>query len=336
MAKRMVGFDIGQREVKMVYTVDGQIKKAVSAPLPDNMVAEGVILSMDAMADFLRESAKANKIPLTNAAVILPEGLVFARNAKLPMMTPGQLKFNLPYEFKDYLTLEKDKYFYDYAIYQKTQPEQPEQEAPEVPAKPVREEMELFACAVLKSTIADYRAMFKRAGFKLKVAVPEEWAFVSLARAAGVQEETVCFVDLGHGKTQVHVVADGRSASKRSIPMGIHSVEECIAEDCHVDIHTARAYKESDYEGALCRESCCKLYDKLSVEVLKTVNFYNYSHRDVAVQAVCLCGGGAAIEPLVESIKHVTNLEIASPMTLMPQLEGQEVYLKAYGCAVSR
>ncbi len=328
MANRMVGFDIGQREVKMVYTVKGQIKKAVSVPLPDNMVAEGVILSMDAMADFLRESAKANKIPLTNAAVILPESLVFARNAKLPVMTPGQLKFNLPYEFKDYLTLEKDKYFYDYSIYRKTEPE-------DAPAG-AREEMELFACAVLKSTIADYRAMFKRAGFKLKVAVPEEWAYVSLVQAAGLQEGTTCFVDLGHGKTQVHVVADGRSASKRSIPMGIHSVEECIAEEHNVDIHTARAYKQSDYEGVLGHEKCCKLYDKLGVEVLKTVNFYNYSHRDVAVQAVCLCGGGAAIPHLTDSIKNVTNLEITSPGTLMPQLEGREVYLKAYGCAVSR
>ncbi len=323
MRNRMVGFDIGEREVKMVYTAGGKIKKAVSVPLPDNLVENGIIKSMDAMADFLRLSARENGIPRIGAAVILPEELVFCRNAQLPVMTTNQLVYNLPYEFKDYLSMEKEKYFYDYAVYGMTDGEE-------------GKTMELFACAVLKSTIADYRAMFRRAGFKLKAAIPEEWAYVSALRAADKTQETYCLADLGHSQSRVHILAGGRAASRRAIDMGLAHVEKQIADDFLVDVHMARAYKLSNHSGALHADSCARLYERLGVEILKTVNFYNYNNRELAVQSVFLCGGGAAVEPLREAIGRVTNLNVYTLGQLLPELEGREVYVKAFGCAVSK
>lgn len=84
--------------------------------LPDNMVSGGEIVSMDAMADFIKEMAKENGISRGAAAVILPGTLVFTRNVTVPAMTDGQLLYNLPFEFKDYLTQEKNKYYFDYAV----------------------------------------------------------------------------------------------------------------------------------------------------------------------------------------------------------------------------
>ena len=53
---KIVGLDIGESSVKMAYFSGRELKKAVSADLPDAMVSGGRILSMDAMADFLKES----------------------------------------------------------------------------------------------------------------------------------------------------------------------------------------------------------------------------------------------------------------------------------------
>ena len=69
LMKKIVGIDIGGSSVKLAYFAGSTLKKAAMAPLPDNMVADGRILSMDAMADFLRQAARDNGIPLTNAAV---------------------------------------------------------------------------------------------------------------------------------------------------------------------------------------------------------------------------------------------------------------------------
>ena len=85
--KKIVGIDIGGSSVKLAYFAGSTLKKAAMAPLPDNMVADGRILSMDAMADFLRQAARDNGIPLTNAAVVLPSTEVFTRELTMPAMT---------------------------------------------------------------------------------------------------------------------------------------------------------------------------------------------------------------------------------------------------------
>ena len=46
--KKIVGIDIGGSSVKLAYFAGSTLKKAAMAPLPDNMVADGRILSMDA------------------------------------------------------------------------------------------------------------------------------------------------------------------------------------------------------------------------------------------------------------------------------------------------
>ena len=53
--KKIVGIDIGGSSVKLAYFAGSTLKKAAMAPLPDNMVADGRILSMDAMAVIMEE-----------------------------------------------------------------------------------------------------------------------------------------------------------------------------------------------------------------------------------------------------------------------------------------
>ena len=67
---KLVGFYIGENSVKMVYFSGRELKRAITAELPDAMVSNGRILSMDAMADFIRDMAKGHGIPLTNAAMV--------------------------------------------------------------------------------------------------------------------------------------------------------------------------------------------------------------------------------------------------------------------------
>ena len=49
MAKQWIGFDIGDCSVKMVHVAGKEIKNTVVAELPDNIVDDGQIISMDAV-----------------------------------------------------------------------------------------------------------------------------------------------------------------------------------------------------------------------------------------------------------------------------------------------
>ena len=203
MPGQITAFDIGECMVKAVCFTGGKLKKVMAKELPDNMVSGGEIVSMDAMADFIKEMAKENGISRGAAAVILPGTLVFTRNVTVPAMTDGQLLYNLPFEFKDYLTQEKNKYYFDYAVQDTVKDEEGNVK-----------ELQLFVCATLKSTVEEYRAMLRRAGFNLKVAMPEECAYAALTedymqRTNAPAGSDYCFVDLGHNGIRMHILQDG-------------------------------------------------------------------------------------------------------------------------------
>lgn len=206
MTGNIVSFDIGSAQIKLVWCAGGVCKAAVSAPVPDGLVRSGTIVSMDAMADLLRQLAKENNLPRSaQAAVILPAPLVFTRITELPPMTEGQLTYNLPFEFKDYLTQEKSRYYFDYAVQELVRGEDDSVTR-----------MKLFACATLKTTIEDYRSMMNRAGFKLKLALPEEAAYAALLtdyiRRTQPESRDYCLVDVGHAGIRMFILRDDRSS----------------------------------------------------------------------------------------------------------------------------
>lgn len=216
--KKIVGIDIGGSSVKLAYFAGSTLKKAAMAPLPDNMVADGRILSMDAMADFLRQAARDNGIPLTNAAVVLPSTEVFTRELTMPAMTEQQLRYNLPYEFRDFLTDEKSKYYFDYSMRDILRDQD---------GYPT--EMTLLACAMLKETVERYRAMMRRAGFKLQVLTPSECAYAGVLaayyRRTGLPQRDMCIVNLGHTAAYLYIYRGAFFESRREIDLGLNRLE---------------------------------------------------------------------------------------------------------------
>ncbi len=328
MGKLITGFDIGEATVKMTQVAGNEIKKAAVFELPDNIVEGDRIVSMDAMADFIREKSKEASMSRGYAAVILPASLSYVKNITVPMMTEQQLMFNLPFEFKDYLTEEKNKYLFDYAVLEVINGED---------GQPY--EMRIFACAVLRETIDTYKRMFARAGYKLKIAAPAECAYMNImSKNNELSDIDLCVADLGHSDTTLHIFQKGEYAAKRNISMGLSDLDEIISRKEDVDIHMAHAYKESNYEGVITSPEATDFYASLGVEITKAVNFFNYNERSAELHDIYLCGGGAAIDPLVHTIEAETHMEIHTAQEFVPSLaraSQPHALLESYGIATS-
>ena len=163
MAKKMLGFDIGNYNMKIVVVNGTAIERCISVPVPDNMVVNSQIRAFTAAGDFIRETMRENGIRCRKCAVALPEKSYYIRRVRLPKMTVSQLMVNLPYEFHDYVTGEASEYVYDYAV------------------RAMGERtMELTICAISKQKIAQYRDMMRRAGLKLEKLVPDVLAVQSV------------------------------------------------------------------------------------------------------------------------------------------------------------
>ena len=115
------------------------------------------------------------------------------------------------------------------------------------------------------------------------------------------------------------------------------SLEEIISRERGVDIHMAHTHLLTDYRGALSEDSSLSLYSQMAIEIMKSVNFYNYNNRDQSLHRVYLCGGGAEVEPLRDTIDRVTHLEIHSAAELIPgsdNIDRPWLYVRAAGCAL--
>lgn len=156
MAGKYLGIEVEDRFLKIIIMNKGKVTRTILEVMPDNMVVGGRIVAFHALAEYLREVVKHNRIRVRSTAIAIPSESYYIRRVRLPRMTHRQLLINIPYEFRDYLQEEADQYVYDYAVLSSGE-----------------QELELLIAAFSKEQIAQYKAMCKRAGLTLVKLVPD-------------------------------------------------------------------------------------------------------------------------------------------------------------------
>lgn len=307
MAKKIAGFDIGGHALHIAVSTKKGVKKAVSEILPDGSVRDGRIVSYDALGDFIKQTCKKRKVRFDEAAVILPAGLCFCRRIKTPVMSHEQLTVNLPYEFRDFITAEKDAYFYDYAVLNVVNNDEGE------PA-----ELDIMAAAALKSTLASYRGMFRRAGIKLRTAIPIEMAYTNVIRKFCADENHChCIVDLGHTAIRLYMYNGLMFESSHLIEYGCSAFDDAIAETLHIDPFIASSYREANHDDCQSLPECMSVYQSLAAEIQRVIYFFRYNNPDSELQHIHLVGGGAKILPLRETLEQTLSVSVLDASELL-------------------
>ncbi len=166
--------------------------------------------------------------------------------------------------------------------------------------------------------------MFARAGVRLKKLVPQEMALIELCRAqaGGEGPGEYCFVDLGHQQTRITVVVGDRVQATRRLNFGGRDMDLAIAEELGVDAFLAGTYKMGGQQSALAVPAVADVCERLAVEILKVVNFYQFTYRSSNLAGVYLVGGGAALEPLRQAIENTAGLPLLEPGELLKAASG--------------
>ena len=308
---KCVGFDIGSLNLHFAVREGGRVTRVGLEPLPEGLVHDGQFLSYEALADFLRSVRKTHRLPRT-AALVLPRTACYCRRLTTAMMGEEQLRFNLPYEFREFITGAKEDYFYDYALVGGADAGG---QAPDG--------LDLMAAAVPKLLIADYSTAFRHAGFKLKTAIPDELALIDLARAGGDTAHSHCILDLGHSAVRLYMFTGDRFENLRTMDYGLAVVDRAIAESCGVDIHIAAAYRETDHDGCLALPECAAVYNAIAVEVLKAVNFQRFSSGGAEPAHIHCCGAGISNPHMIEALRATVNLPLEDMREFWPELNAE-------------
>lgn len=323
MARNIIGLDIGSTDTRIVLWDGSSIRRMVRVPMPDNLVKDGAIVSYDAMADFLKQALREAKISGRDCAVILPARHAFLRRITMPVMTADQLVVNLPYEFRDYLTMEKDKYFYDYAVNDIIQGEEENQ-------------LDLIAAAVPKTVIGEYRDMMARAGLKLTAAVPVECAYTNiLRRNTDKIPGECCFLNLTAASSRLDIFVGTRFETSRVMDNGIDAVVSAVSDAMSVDHTVARNYLDADFKDAQTIDASKQVYGTIALDIRKAVNFYGFSNRESNLEKMYYCGSGSSLQPLIETIAESVELDMSSIVELLPPISAEDsVDAAACICAI--
>ncbi|MBR2528838.1 MAG: pilus assembly protein PilM [Blautia sp.] len=355
MAKTFLGIDIGRDQLKLALVKQNRVIKTVSAAMPVNLLREGRIVSIESMSELLRKTMKEGGIHASQACIVIPNEAVFIKNIEMPLMTVEQLSYNLPFEFNDYISGDIKDYVFDYAMLSTPEgqeeadqknpgldtvwPEAKEREENENEAEP--ETMELMGVAALRSVVEDAQLILQQAGLRMAVAAPAISAFISLIRA---QKETLSqiaeeygILDLGFEAVRMYMFRGDRHVATRVLEIGLSNLDRVISDIYSVDVHLAHTYLMSNYENCQARAECLAAYENIAVELMRALNFYRFSNRDSTLADLWLCGGGAVISSLSETIGEMLDINLHRAEDLVP--EGEKLaecntFVQAIGIAM--
>lgn len=371
MAKTILGVDIGYDSLKLALVNGKTVRKTAVVPMPKNLIREGRVVSTETMGELIRRTMKENGIRCNQAAIVLPNETVFIRSVTMPVMTVDQLNYNLPFEFRDYITDELKDYLFDYEVVSVSEEKEESGEDEIEENGESGSIMELMAVAAPKALIEESKETLHRAGLKLVKAAPSVCAFQSLIRA-GTDEKTVkpkrgkkpkkaedieevqnteytgnientedsgspkeyCILDLGYQSIRMYMFRGDRHMVTRVLELGMNSLDQVISEAYSVDVHLAHTYLLSNYENCQSKDYCMNAYGTITVELMRALNFYRFSNPDSRLEDIWICGGGACIRPLQESISETLDLRIHTAADLMPNgaaLDEDYALLQAIG-----
>ena len=291
MAKSVTGIAIGNDNLCMAVCDNGTVQKVVIEPLPEGLKADGRLVSIDAAADFIKQVAREFGGVSKRAALVLSGAESLTRCLNLPAMTERELSLNLPYEFRDYISQGKDRYYYDYALLRM-----------QTDADGTPETMDIMASAVSKQVIEDYAAMMRRAGMKLVAALPTSAALQNVV-SGNPAATHCCIIDFAYQTTNLHFFKDGMYDIGRVVETGAIDIDRAIAGSYNVDDHVAQTYRLTNYEDSLRCQAAADVYERIAVEVQRALNFYEFNNPDVAVEHVYFCGSGQGNEAMVAAVE---------------------------------
>ena len=292
---RTAGFDIGSSAVHIALRSKNGIESFVSEPLPESLAGQGKVCFGREMADFLSGICKKHGSRFGTASVLLPQRECICCRLDLPPMTDAQLRVNIPYELRDF-TGGGVGCIYDYSV-----------------IKSSENGLGVMAAAAQRQAVNAVKETFRRAGIRLKEVIPPEEAY---ARLPGNRGGRICIADLGGSAVRLYIYSDGCYEMTHTVDFG------CL--------EAARAYSSGESPQA-----CEKLCYELAENIRNPVYFFGFSRPEAVPERIYLIGGGAFIPPLVEALKMVLPVRVASARELF-DAEGAESCLGAVGAALQR
>jgi len=288
----LVGIDLGRSSIKVVQLRStGAGLRLIYAGLTELPVI-GSSLTEPGIRLALLDLFQKGKLKREKAAVNFVGKTPVVRYLTLPKMPMEELKEAIKWEAKKFLPMPIEEMVLDFMVIG-------EQEEREV------RRLDLVVVAAERSEVHAQYNELKRMGINIDVMEVNPLAMLN-AVSLNYEDhlkDTVVFVDIGAGKTEINIIKQGMLRFTRHVQIGGEDITKAIEQELQVSRDEAEAMKK--LHGMLAPESgravsaadgrlkniIQREVDRIVLETQRSLDYYRAQFRESEVKKLILMGG---------------------------------------------
>jgi type IV pilus assembly protein PilM len=310
--KDLIGIDIGSTSVKLVKLKEGkggyEIESVGIVPLPSEAIVDNTLMDTSAVVDALRHLFDGLDVSdVKDAASSVSGNSVIIRKITLPAMSSEELEDEIQWEAEQYIPFDINDVNIDFQILE------PDENDPS--------RMYVLLVASKKDIVNDYQSVFAEAGLKLVLVDVDVFAVQNAFEMnyESDPEEVCALVNIGANTMNLNVVKGGVSLFTRDVQMGGGLYTEEIQKKLAISSDDAEKMKLSATESSPSDllDSIARINDTISLEIRRSLDFYNSNATGGRISKVFLSGGGCKTFNLSKAVGARLNfpVEILDPFS---------------------
>ena len=305
MLKNVLGLDLGAHTIKAVE-LRQTLRNIEPVQLRLHPRADG-----DApLHETLRPFVRAHHLPLDHVICALPGDRLSSRRLDFPFRDRRRLRQAVPFEVEGEIPFEIEKVLVDWEVISED-----------------RAQATVSASIAQRRHIDEFLGELRAANCEPRVLEAEGFVLANLCSLFDLPGKRLV-VDLGHRKTTLCLLVDGRAVATRTVPVGGRALTEVIAQD--------RGWSADDAERAKCEEGIFEsgwhsaspgavaVLDRIAREAIRTLESLESAiggSPESEMSGVTLIGGTAKLHRVDEYLAERTGIPTAR-LALPPEAEG--------------
>ena len=316
MANSAIGVDIGSRTIAVAEVKAGRGTTSVTnfggVELPDDVVREGEVLDVAAVAEALRELVDTAKLTSKRVWLGVSNQRVVVRQVDLPAMEEKELRSSLRYQVQEYIPIPVEEAELDIHV------------VSSFTADDGAEMQRLLLVAGHRDMITAHVDAATQAGLK---PIGVDLNPFSVLRAMGDDSTfglgSQVLVDAGAGVTNIVVHEQGIPTFVRILVMGGDQITDALASGMAVSRQEAEDAKRAATVGStgdVVSQIVTEQADAFVDEVRSSLDYYQAQTGSSRLSGVVLTGGASLLSGLGERLAGSIRLpvEVGNPFARWP------------------
>ncbi len=301
----LIGLDIGSRSLKageIVETKKGRLlKKFGMIDIPPGIIEDGVINDHEAVAEYIRQLFKKNKIKEQKVAVSIGGFSVIVKKINVQTMDEKKLQETIKLEAEQYIPFDISDVNLDFQILGENE-NNPNQ-------------MSVFLVAAKKEMVTEYTNLVQLAGLNPCIIDVEAFALQNIFEFNyDIKDENIALIDIGAGKTSLNILKGLSSLFMRDVSLGCGQINQKIVSLSGCTLEEAEQIKFGSQNNKISSEDLIEIESSVvsdwCAEIRRALDFFYSTYPEDTITKIVLSGGGANIKEFRQLLASETSAEV--------------------------